>query len=221
MIRRLAHTTMLTAFLLGVFAPAGFAVSSIEIHKDAADCLLDDRDYTLQELRAADRTVGADQREYGCWDEPYAAYLRLLAQPKGTTPEPPVIKPKDTNRNGKIDVAEKKEAEKQNKAVRKQFRKKLKEDRRDGEGVYAIPDGGSGGSDFSGDTDSDRSESTRSSDEDGFPWGLALLAIPLAILGFGAYRLQRANRAKTGAPARRWPRPKWLPGGRRASRPYE
>lgn len=197
MIRRVLLTATTALLALLVLAPIASAATSDQIHKDAADCVLDG-DYTLQELRAADRNVGADQREYGCWDEPYAAYLRQLAAPKGGVIIPPVVKPKDTNKNGKIDASEKQAAALKNAAVIKKLKKRFGKDRVKTQAAVAAAGGDdtNDGDGPSGGTSDKADRASTKDDSDGTPWWLALLLVPLAILAFGAYRLQRDNKRK-------------------------
>lgn len=203
MIRRAIITTVALYCLIGGTAPASAATSD-QIHKDAVDCVLDG-DYTLQELRAADSSVGADQREYGCWDEPYAAYLRELAAGPGEKVAPPVVQPKDTNRNGKIDPVEKKAAAKLNKKIKAKFAKA--QDRHRSGGAIAAGGGDDDGSD--GGTGADAS-SRSSNDDGGTPWWLLLLLVPLAILAVGAFRLHRTSGARAVEPGAAATRPTLL-----------
>lgn len=94
-----------------------------------------DGDYSLADLRAANRQVSAEEREYFNWDEAYADAVRRKSLPpdqRDDVPdEPPVAIPVDANRNGKIDPVEKKVAARKTKQLRaewlKQRREELKE----------------------------------------------------------------------------------------------
>ena len=60
--------------------PTATAASSEQIHRDAADGSIDGN-YTLAEMREADRTVNSEQREYFAWDDAYGAYMRAIMSP--------------------------------------------------------------------------------------------------------------------------------------------
>lgn len=64
--------------------PAGAAAATpAQIHADAADGVIDGT-YSLGDMRAADKVVGAVQREYHGWDDTYRAYLRDMVKVKPT-----------------------------------------------------------------------------------------------------------------------------------------
>lgn len=218
MIRRATLLIVTISIALGAGVPNAAAASDDAIHKDAVDCVLDGK-YTLQELRHADQTVGADQREYQCWDEPYAAYLRQLGTPPDAPIIPPVVKPKDKNHDGKIDSTERAAAARQNAVVLAKYEKKYGKRVKKSKAVAAVApsDGGGDGGDTS-DTDPTSSKSSSTSDDGGTPWWLALLLIPMAIIAFGAFRLQRTNRKRVPAGSTAEAQVMAAPAARRAPR---
>ncbi|MCW2974435.1 MAG: hypothetical protein JWN72_2708 [Thermoleophilia bacterium] len=110
-------TTLSIAFvaILALAAPA-LAASPAQIFRDLDDNGVLDGKYSAADLRAADKAVTAQQREYGGWDDAYAAALTRALAPKprpgvkvpDITPETP----KDVNGNGAIDPNEKAAADK-------------------------------------------------------------------------------------------------------------
>lgn len=71
---------LLATILLACVAAPASAATSAQIHRDAADGSIDGS-YTLAEMRAADRDVSAEQREYFGWDDVYRDHVRQLAMP--------------------------------------------------------------------------------------------------------------------------------------------
>ena len=65
-------------------APTAHAATPASIHRDAADGSIDGR-YSLADLRAADRTVSAEQREYYGWDDVLAEHVRARGTRAGTS----------------------------------------------------------------------------------------------------------------------------------------
>ncbi len=104
MLRRISRIAFLAIVAFAAFVTTASAATSEQIHRDAADGSIDGT-YTLAEMRAADRSVGAEQREYGGWDDVYGAYIRSLSRPNPTSAVVPAA-PIDVNRNGKIDPRE-------------------------------------------------------------------------------------------------------------------
>ncbi len=178
-----------------VFASPAIAASSSQIHRDAADGSIDGS-YTLAEMRAADRSVSAEQREYYGWEDVYAAWLRAQSNPDEVVAAVPV----DTDRDGKIEPEERAAAEKKTRAKctrataaakRSSVCRKVSEDQPEA----VEPD-------EEIDEDDDRgAASSRDSEDDGgtSPLLWLIVGIPLVIVGLGAYRMRR-NKPK-GDPA--------------------
>jgi hypothetical protein len=154
----------------------------------------------VSDLRAADREISPQEREYFNWDEQYAAALRRATDPnaKNDPPPPPVVKPTDSNGNGKIDPAEKQAAAKETAKLRKRYETALASP--DG---FDDGDGGDSGGDGSGD-DSDSSNSAVRSDDDGGGVSWPLLAVlGVVILGaaVGVWRAVRGSHEEDAAAA--------------------
>lgn len=202
MTRRIATLVLALLVLALVAAQGANAASSSAIHRDAADGSIDG-DYTLQEMRAADRTVPAEIREYYGWEDAYSAYLRRLSNPDA----PPVVVPVDSNRDGNIDERELDVA--QEKA----------------EDIGGVVDSSGSGSDSILDDEEleecetenvapecadsrlenrdDDNEPIRDSgrdDDDGGSWLIWLIVgLPVLIVAFGAYRMARRGTPADGA----------------------
>lgn len=198
MTRRIATLVLALLVLALVAAQGANAASSAQIHRDAADGSIDG-DYTLQEMRAADRSVPAEIREYYGWEDAYSAYLRRLSNPGS----PPVVVPVDSNRNGRIDTTEVAAAER----------------KADDIGGVVGGDGGRPSAEPrdpdnkdedeipAGDGE-DRSEVTMfgrkggdggDDDSGGSPLLWLIVGLPVLIVAAGAYRMSRASRGGAAA----------------------
>lgn len=75
---RIARPILAAAVLLLAAPAAAHAASPAKIHEDAADGRIDGT-YSLADLRAADRAVSSEQREYYGWDDVYRDHLKERA----------------------------------------------------------------------------------------------------------------------------------------------
>jgi hypothetical protein len=186
MLRRVIRTVTLATMLLALAAPLALGATSREIIQDAISDGYIDGDYSLAELRAADRAVSPAEREYYGWDEAYAEAIRRKRTPVTKRPTPPRVAHVDSNRNGVIDASEQaKAAEKQQELLEEldidpptgeQTPVEAVEppDEDEGDEAAAVSDGSDGGS---------------------LALLLALLAVPAAIIGVGVWRMQRGRSA--------------------------
>jgi hypothetical protein len=197
MTRRIAFALLASILLLLVAAPGASAATSAQIHRDAGDGVIDGN-YTLAEMREANRTASAELREYFGWDEAYRGYLRRLANPDA----PPVAVPIDANRNGRIDPVEREAAVERTREIRDE-----PADSRGPRAARNVDDC---------EEDDTRIECTNpfaetrdpanepladevlDGDEGGFsPLLLAVIGLPLVIVGFGAWRMYRRRKGST------------------------
>ncbi|MBC7462498.1 MAG: hypothetical protein H7287_14165 [Thermoleophilia bacterium] len=187
--------------MLALAAPA-LAASPAQIFADLDNNGVLDGKYSASDLRAADKVVTAQQREYGGWDDAYAAALLRATTPKPNpgvkvptiTPEAPM----DTNKNGSIDPDEKAKADlltaqKEAAAIREAERQaKL-----DGQGTAPA------GSFAVGGVPKDRvkAEKASSSDGNGDKTVVAIVLIILAaLLGVTVWRVIINRRRNHGDP---------------------
>jgi hypothetical protein len=197
MTRRITFALLASILLLLVAAPGASAASSAQIHRDAGDGVIDGN-YTLAEMRDANRNASAELREYFGWDEAYRAYLRRLANPDA----PPVVVPVDSNRNGRIDPEEREAAVQRTRQLR------------DGLAESGGPRAARSVDDC--EEDDERIECTNpfaetrdpanepaadealDGDEGGFsPLLLAVIGLPVLIVGFGTWRMYRRRKGST------------------------
>lgn len=200
MTRRIATLVLALLVLALVAAQGANAASPAQIHRDAADGSIDGT-YTLQEMRAADRSVPAEIREYYGWEDAYSAYLRRLSNPDA----PRVVVPVDSNQNGRIDTTETAAAERKAEDIGgvvggdggRPSAEPRDPDNRDEDEVAAgegedrsevtmfgrKSDGGGGGDDDSG----------------GSPLLWMIIGLPVLIVAAGAYRMRRASRGGAAA----------------------
>lgn len=202
MTRRITFVLLASLVLVLVAAQGASAASPDTIHKDARDGVINGN-YTLQEMRDADRTVSAVQREYYGWEDSYNAYLRHLANPD----EPIVAVPIDSNKNGKVDPAEKAAAVTKTKAAAK----------RSGKRKPVTASSGSGG-ECEDDDEACQAAATKSEkadkadDEDAGSWLIWLIVgLPILIVALGAARMLRRKRGGGSGGSDTPPRPPFTP----------
>lgn len=194
MTRRIAYALLAAILLLLVAAQGASAATSAQIHRDAADGYIDGN-YTLAELRAANRTAPAELVEYGGWIDAYNDALRRLSNPDA----PPTVAPKDENQDGVIDATEKAEAVKKTQELRKKKKTKQVED------AEATPSAEECDSDATDDNcvaasdDTAKKDDGNDGDDDGGSPLIWLIAgLPILIVAIGAWRMLR--RKKPGGP---------------------
>ncbi len=205
MIRRIAYVLLATIALLLVAAQGASAATSAQIHRDAADGVIDGN-YTTAELREADRTAPAELREYYGWEDAYRDALRRKANPEA----PPTAAPVDSNRDGKIDSNEQAAAVEKTKEVRKKAKPKpaaADECASDDEApecadseLEACEEDAS--SDECVDTDEDTvaAAAKDEDDDDGSPLIWLIIGLPVLIVAVGAWRMARGKKPGDGAP---------------------
>jgi hypothetical protein len=196
MTRRIAYALLATIVLALVAAQGASAASasSNPIHKDASDGVIDG-DYTMEEMREADRTVSASAREYYGWEDAYADYMRRQADPDA----PAVAVPIDSNKDGKIDSKEKAAAVKKTKSEAKKKKKKKKK-------AVVVVKKSSGDDCDEDDDDKDCEIAAAAGDDDGAgdggSWLIWLIVgLPVLIVGFGAWRMASRKTPNTGDPS--------------------
>jgi hypothetical protein len=179
MIRRIAFASLALLVVLLVAAAGASAATPAEIHEDALDGVIDG-DFTLAQLRAADASVPAEQREYYGWEDAYADALRRQQNPDA----PPVVAPIDSNQDGQIDEKEK--------AVAVAKTEKLKKRRTP---TAETRDPNNVSKDDIDDEETAAASSDDSDDGDDDEGGSLLIwlfiLVPLAIIAFGAWRMYR------------------------------
>lgn len=185
MLRRTFFIALTTLVMLAIAAtPSAFAASADQIHQDAADGSIDGS-YTLAEMRAADRAVSAEQREYFGWEDVYNAYVRTLANPDVVAPAVPV----DRNRDGKIDEKEREAAEKITRAKCTKATPKAKRSKLCSE---VIIDEDKQGDDAEAEPRDEENTAAKDEDEDSgtSPLLWLIVGIPLLVVALGAYRMR-------------------------------
>lgn len=199
MTRRIATLVLALLVLALVAAQGAHAASSAQIHRDAADGSIDG-DYTLQEMRAADRSVPAEIREYYGWEDAYSAYLRRLSNPDA----PRVVVPVDSNQNGRIDTTETAAAERKADDIGgvvggdggRPSAEPRDPDNKDEDEVPAGEDG-----DQSEVTMFGRKSDGGDDDSGGSPLLWLIIGLPALIVATGAYRMRRSARRGAAATA--------------------
>ena len=199
-------TTISIAFvaILALAAPA-LAASPNQIFNDLDDNGVLDGKYTASDLRAADKVVSAQNREYGGWDDAYAAALLRATTPKPkpgvkvptVTPETPM----DTNNNGSIDdderaTADLLTAQREAAAAREAARKaKLAEEGKlDDDPDGTIKEGGEP-------VDKPKAEKASNSDDGGDKTVVVIVLLVLAaLLGVTVWRVIINRRRNHGDP---------------------
>jgi hypothetical protein len=175
MIRRIAFASVALLVVLLVAAAGASAAAPAQIHEDALDGVIDG-DFPLAELRAADASVPAEQREYYGWEDAYADALRRKQNPDAA----PVVAPIDSNQDGTIDeqeqavAAEKTEALKQRTTPTAETRDPNNVSKDEVDGNDASP-----------------ASSSDDSDDGGSLLIWLFILVPLAIIAFGAWRMYR------------------------------
>ena len=182
---RTFHSTLIAAAALLVMAAPSFAASASQIHRDAADGSIDGS-YSLADMRAADRSVSAEQREYFGWEDVYSAWLRAQANPDDVVPAVPV----DADRDGKIEPEERAAADKKTRAKcakAKAAAKRSSVCRKVAEKPTEAVE-----PDEEIDEDGDGAASHDSDDDGGAsPLLWLIVGIPVLVVGLGAYRMRR------------------------------
>lgn len=185
MLRRILPT-MLSLFVLLVCAGTASAATPEQIHRDAADGSIDGT-YTLSEMRAADRTVSAEQREYYGWEDVYSAYVRTLSDPSAKDEVVPAVAV-DLDRDGTIEPAEvaaarKKTRAKCTKATPKAQRSKVCK----ALGIQPVADVPDEAEPKGDDT---KPASDADEDDGSSPLLWLIIGIPLLIVALGAWRMR-------------------------------
>lgn len=201
MIRRLTFILLASITLLLVAAHgAAFAASSpASIHRDAADGRIDG-DYTVAELRAADRSAPVELVEYGGWPDMYQDALQRKTDPSGKKTPAPYV-PQDKNKNGTIDPTEQAEADKKNKAAG------IPTSRAGGPTARSCDDEAEGddcvvpNEDIIGDDTAGGDDEVNDGSGDNSSLLLWLIVgLPIVIVAFGAWRMMRKTKApKSGS----------------------
>ena len=189
MLRRSIRFATLTTLTLLAFAGAASAATPEQIHQDAADGSIDGT-YSLTDVRAADRSVSAEQREYYGWEDVYNSWLRSKANPDEVPPAVPV----DRNKDGKIDANERAAAKKITrakctKATPKAQRSKVCTDA--GVDPAVVND------DEAEPRDEDNAAtSSKDEDRDGgtSPLLWLIVGIPILVVALGAWRMRRRRK---------------------------
>lgn len=192
--RRIRRIALITLLALAASVASALAATPAQIHRDAADGSIDGS-YSLEEMRGADRSVSAEQREYYGWEDVYSSYIRSLSNPDEVPPAIPV----DRNRDGRIDSAERAAAKKVTrakctKATPKAQRSKVCQ----AVGVEtpaAEPDDAEPRDDDNEPADT----SSRDEDDGGSPLIWLIAGIPLLVVALGAWRMR--TRGKRGPDA--------------------
>jgi hypothetical protein len=191
MLRRAILIVVTVSLVLLVGAGAAIAATPDQIHEDATDGSIDGT-YTLAEMRAADRSVSAEQREYFGWEDVYNAYIRSLSKPNEIPPAVPV----DKNKDGKIDAREIAAAKKITrakctKATPAAKRSKVCSDR----GVTqetTEPDEAEPRSD-------DNEPASDNDDSNASPLLWLIVGIPIAVVALGAWRMRGRKKGDPNA----------------------
>lgn len=203
MTRRFAFALLAALALLLVAAQGASAASSAQIHRDAGDGVIDGN-YTIAELRAADRTAPAELREYFGWDDAYQDALRRKANPDA----PPTVAPVDSDRDGKIEPEERAAAAEKTKEVRAKAKKKqaaAASECADDEEAPECPDSEADECDDEADedecVDADEDVVNAADSDDGDDSGSALIwlivGLPVLVVAVGAWRMQRRRKGST------------------------
>lgn len=117
--RRPAIVIFITVCILAVTAGTAAAATTAQVMRDFNADESIDGNYTLTELRAANAAYPAAQREYfDAWEIAYRAAVKRVTSPPGEVALP-VVPPRDINKDGKIDDAERKAAAAKTAAARK------------------------------------------------------------------------------------------------------
>lgn len=190
---------LLSTILLALGAAPSLAATPAQIHQDAADGSIDGS-YTLAEMRAADREVSAEQREYFGWEDVYRDHVRSLSTP------PPAPAPAPGRRPGRDSAPGSSESSSAPSARRSPDDKSPgKTSRRGGSGSSESSGGEERGSSSSSEEslrDDEQVTSAAPASErvsragtgnDGLPLAWSLAAIPLLILAAGAWRMRRVR----------------------------
>lgn len=201
MTRRFAFALLAAIALLLVAAQGASAATSAQIHRDAGDGVIDGN-YTIAELRAADRTAPAELREYYGWNDAYQDALRRKANPD----QPPVVVPVDSDRDGKIDPEEKAAAEKKE----DQLEKKSKAGKDDDDACASDEeapecadadldacDEDADEDECIADADSDAAADEDDSDDSGSALIWLIVGLPVLVVAVGAWRMQRRRKGST------------------------
>lgn len=191
MLRRAIRIAMISTLTLLAFAGAAHAATPDQIHQDATDGSIDGS-YTLAEMRAADRSVSAEQREYFGWEDVYNAYIRSLANPDDV----PAAVPVDKNRDGKIDAKEREAAEK---ITRAKCTKATPAAQRSKVCEEAGLDTGEADDTEVEPRDEDNTAATNDDDNGVSPLLWLIVGIPILVVALGAWRMR--GRGKGGPPA--------------------
>ena len=190
MLRKMLRTVTLAAVAVTAFAPTALAASSDQIHRDAADGSIDGS-YTLAEMREADRTVSAEQREYFAWDDVYAAYLRQLQNPDVVPPVPAV----DTDKDGKIEPEEREQAKRKLRAKCTKATAKAKRSKVCRAVGVDTPSAEPAEDDGDDEEDEQPAKSSTKDDDDGTsPLLWLIVGIPLLVVALGAYRMRSRSK---------------------------
>jgi hypothetical protein len=187
MTRRITYAllAMLVLALVAAQGASAASASSDAILKDSSDGVIDG-DYTLAQMREADRDVPASAREYYGWEDAYNDYLRRLADPDA----PAIAAPVDSNKNGTIDASEKATAVKKTKSEAKKSKAKKKNTKK-AVVVKKSTD------DCKNDDDEDcevvaAADDDGSDDDSGGSWLIWLIVgLPVLIVAIGAWRMAR------------------------------
>ncbi len=180
--RRTCRIASLTLLMLLGLTNVTQAATADQIHRDAADGSIDGS-YTLSEMRAADRSVSAEQREYFGWEDVYAAYIRSLANPNDI----PAAVPVDTDKDGKIEPEERAAA----KAKTKAKCKAAKAAARRSKTCKAVGTEGAGTAPDDAEPRDDDNEPASDEDENGTsPLLWLIVGIPILVVALGAWRMR-------------------------------
>lgn len=183
MLRRTIQILLVSSLTVLVTAAVAAAATPGQIHQDAADGSIDGT-YSLADMRAADRSVSAEQREYFGWEDVYSAWLRAQANPDAI----PAAVPVDRNRDGKIDAKERAAAKK---ITRAKCTKATPEAKRSevckaaGAPAAAVDDHEAEVLDDDNDVAADDDDDSGTS-----PLLWLIVGIPIAVVALGAWRMR-------------------------------
>jgi len=172
-------------------APRALAATAGQVLNDWREDGSIDGNYKLSELRAADQRINPQEREYTFWDDAYADAIRRLKNPDAPRRErKPTVPPRDFDNDGAIDADDIARANAETARLRAKRAREAREAARKKQ--QAKDD------DVSAEEPDDDLEPARSEDNDdsGLGWlALLLIVVPAAVIGFGAWRMQRTRKA--------------------------
>jgi hypothetical protein len=158
--------------------------------------------HSLADLRAADAQINPQEREYTFWDEAYSDAVRCVTTGKKTN-RPPTVPPQDFDGDGDIDAKDLAIAKKKTKKLRHACKAKdpakrpkacpntddVEDEADEREPDEAIP--------------ASNKHDDNGHDDGGFGLLAALLfLVPAAVIGIGAWRMQRSRRSGKPSPER-------------------